>query len=600
VLSLLTFLTFTIHNNSIIYKEVYLTTVRTHQSKLKIYYIFLILFLFIFSLTIDARYLSSKNNELFLLNNKIDVKYIYNITENLSNIIFTEYDEENGEIAKGRAFGSKGEHKAAEILFENFTILGLNAKLEPINERPGRSYDENAYKLEVLDYYIKLDGKKIDCYVAPSWHGLHGDCYNLDTTFNFKEIKIVPLPKLPCWFNPKLAMQNEDFMFITNDQWNSPNYSLPFTDLLKPYIDPLKLYMKFHVRSLFNIQRYTAFWYTFYPKCRGLIMYDFNKDCHDMIYFGGPYKNRLPVVYINGSDGDRILDNIENLKIDLYLKQSFNKSIVSYNVIGQLNGTDSSKTFVLSSLYDSWWCQGTADSAIGVGVVMAIAKYYVEHDIIPKYNMKFILFSGEEYDIRGAIYYEANHSDERIEYILDLNQIGFTQNEPRLTLDIVGNKKQFLDEVWNVAERTDYAERTGDTTDIKTLLWSSGRIPSNPNAFAVKRPYCKALSLFKNGGWILHHRDGLNHTEGDVLKYFNWTDVAVTGEIVLNITKHFTIEIEDNIEKIEEVSNKDLIATDNNYKTLSINTGPIKAMYSSRGISLFLISRFCPFCRITI
>ncbi len=30
--------------------------------------------------------------------------------------------------------------------------------------------------------------------------------------------------------------------------------------------------------------------------------------------------------------------------------------------------------------------------------------------------------------------------------------------------------------------------------------------------------------------------------EGDVLKYFNWTDVSVTGELILNITKHLTLE----------------------------------------------------------
>ena len=47
----------------------------------------------------------------------LDLQYIYNLTEALSNIIFTEYDEENGEQAKGRVFGSKGEHKAAEILY---------------------------------------------------------------------------------------------------------------------------------------------------------------------------------------------------------------------------------------------------------------------------------------------------------------------------------------------------------------------------------------------------------------------------------------------------------------------------------------------------
>ena len=40
----------------------------------------------------------------------LDIQYIYDITEALSNIIFTVYDE-NQEIAKGRAYGTKGEHK---------------------------------------------------------------------------------------------------------------------------------------------------------------------------------------------------------------------------------------------------------------------------------------------------------------------------------------------------------------------------------------------------------------------------------------------------------------------------------------------------------
>ena len=47
---------------------------------------------------------------------EIDYDYIYNVTENLSNIIFTSYDEENGELAKGRFFGTKGEWDAANYL----------------------------------------------------------------------------------------------------------------------------------------------------------------------------------------------------------------------------------------------------------------------------------------------------------------------------------------------------------------------------------------------------------------------------------------------------------------------------------------------------
>jgi len=65
--------------------------------------------------------------------------------------------------------------------------------------------------------------------------------------------------------------------------------------------------------------------------------------------------------------------------------------------------------------------------------------------------------------------------------------------------------------------------------------------PSDDQPFARNRPSCKTVCFLKGLNWILHHRDGINHTEGDVLKYFNWTDVNATGEIILNITKYITI-----------------------------------------------------------
>ena len=48
---------------------------------------------------------------------------IHRVTENLSNVIYTAYDE--GELRKGRAFGSKGEHYAADYLYDVVHFLFL-------------------------------------------------------------------------------------------------------------------------------------------------------------------------------------------------------------------------------------------------------------------------------------------------------------------------------------------------------------------------------------------------------------------------------------------------------------------------------------------
>jgi hypothetical protein len=506
------------------------------------------------------------DNEKIVLeyNKPLDEDYIFNITSALSNIIFTEYNEENGEIAKGRAFGTKGERKAAEIIYENMTNLNLFTTLEKLEERPWIHNDDINHKLEVSNYILKINNKSIDCYPAPSWKGLHESESQLNITFNFTDCKIVQIPKSPFLINNELIKDNESFFFIDKDQWNDPNGEMSVIDIIKPYLDPLKFYMIFHMTTIYKIKIQTAIWYKLYPNCKGLILYDFNKNCHDMIYFGDTFKNSLPVIFINGSMGNNIVNNIEDYKMDFFLQQKYNTSVESYNIIGQLNGSDQSKTVIISSFYDCWWNQGTADSAIGTGIVLAIAKYFYDNNITPKYTIKFIAFSGEEYNYRGARYYESTHKNENIICIIDLNQLGFTQEEPYLTLDIVGNNIKFLNEIWDVAVNTKYIKRNNNETGMKKILWMNGAIPSNTLPFAINRKHCNAVSFFKDGGWILHHRDGMNHSEGDVLKYYNEKDVRLTGELILNITKYLTIKNENNSSKKErlknENSNKNIIS----------------------------------------
>lgn len=459
---------------------------------------------------------------------KLDLQYIYNITENLSNIIFTEYDE--GEIAKGRAFGTKGEHKAAEILYENMTKLGLHTWMEQIHNTI--NHPALTHKLEVLDKKLKLNGKNVDCYIAPVWIGPRDQRTRLNCNFSHTKMNVKHVPRFSLLYNPRLARETEDFIFIDENVWfnvekNLLNFPLLNTINWKPYLF-----------SVLKVQ--TRLWRIWYPHCQGLILYDFNEDTHDMIDLEN-VKNALPIIFINGSTGRKIIEDIKNAKVDYYLNQRYNTSVVSYNVIGLLNGTDPSKTVIVDCLYDSWWCQGTADSAIGMAIVLGIAKYFLEHNITPKYNIKFIAFGGEEYFMRGAKYYEDAHKNENIIYVIDLNQLGFRQEKPRLTLDIMVNKLSFLREIWKVIERSDYVNRTGGTSDIKPL-WMAGGGPSDDAVFAQKRRFCKTICFLKDCTWRLHHRDGLNHTEGDVLKYFDPEDVSVTGEIVLNVVKYLTTD----------------------------------------------------------
>ena len=290
------------------------------------------------------------------------------------------------------------------------------------------------------------------------------------------------------------------------------------------------------------------------PDCKGIILFDHNNKTYDMNY--RPYFP-LPTLYINGTTGENINDSVGNYTIDYWVNQRWNTSIESYNVIGQINGTNENETDIVCCLYDSWWNQGTADSAIGMGMVLAIAKYMKELEdlgIEPKRNVKFIAFGGEEYAMRGAFYYEKKYrKDEKINTVIDLNQLGFSQTTPRLTFDVFLNKESYYGltpVIEEIKDTSNLLDRTGNVYDFSTVNADKKNgwpVISDYLPF-VDRIGITTLSFIKTKGpeeklmkWKLHHRSGENHSQGDVMTYCNKKDVNVTTEFIWNVTKYFTI-----------------------------------------------------------
>lgn len=460
----------------------------------------------------------------------LDSYYIYNLTYALSNIIFTEYNESNGEIAKGRAFGTKGENKAAEILFENMTKLGLFTTIERIGSEKTwhPTVKLQTRKIEILDYKLVINNGSnsisVDCSPHFSIFGPRVRPFKITHNFSFKGLKVrhehpEPFVKVEDY----VLLIPTDFPGENKTQSPNPNPLNIFGEL--GFVNDVKVFLKKFI-DLYK-----------YPHYKGGIVYDLNDDEHNMWYS----QSNVPKLAINGTIGEMIIDNIKNITVDFYINQRLNKSVISYNVIGQINGTDPDKTVIVDCLYDSWWCQGTGDAAIGMSIVMGIAKYFIEHNLVPRYTVKFIGFGGEEYGYRGAWCYEAVHKSEDILYVIDLNQLGFSQEEDlEMVLQVAANKESHKNNIWKVVERTDYRNRTGIDDDIKPILKPQGHL-SNDAVFATKRPNCKTVCFLKSGPWLLHHRDGQNHTIGDVIDYFNWDDVNATGEIILNVTKYLTI-----------------------------------------------------------
>jgi uncharacterized protein YfbU (UPF0304 family) len=289
---------------------------------------------------------------------------------------------------------------------------------------------------------------------------------------------------------------------------------------------------------------------------KGYLEYDYSDESHDTNILSDA--NR-PIILINGSDGRKITKQDEedckfkNVSFDFYINQSNNDNVESYNVIGQINGTNPNKTIIICSLYDSVWSQGSSDSAVGVGIVLALAKYMKEleenYNIKPKQNIKFILFGGEEYGLRGPYHYDAVHIKENICTVIDFNQLAMKQpnpgKDPQLILHLITSKLRFPFILGSIEAKSNYDDRTNYTCEseyavLGTLSNDAGfnwRNWDKNNYSAIK-----TVSFLKDVGWYLHHRDGMNHTEGDSLKYIDWNDANITAELGLNVTKFFAYE----------------------------------------------------------
>jgi hypothetical protein len=368
------------------------------------------------------------------------------------------------------------------------------------------------------------------------------------------------------WYNESIACINQPFVLIDEDPTFNPEKDKPpFVENLNK-INPLNMLSLFYNRYKYHFQTHVL--HTFSKeknndRLKGLILYDHNNDTYNM----ANWRNAIPLIYINRTIGKDMYDETagspwtsDEYTIKFHINQSYNESIVSYNVMGQINGTNPDETVIICSYYDSFWNAGVVDGAIPMSTVLAIAKYMRElnetYGIEPKRNVKFIGFGGEEYGYIGAHYYVKKYEKKNISHVIDLNQLGFEQNDPPYPLDLYVGVDKFLlcPLIKSIVDNSQYAERLDDGTESKVRFMPYA-IPANANPFAVhpnqtlffnipcptfiKKPF--TIGFLKDTNWTRHHRDGLDHEEGDTMKYWYDKDVNLSGEIIWNVTKFFTI-----------------------------------------------------------
>lgn len=118
---------------------------------------------------------------------------------------------------------------------------------------------------------------------------------------------------------------------------------------------------------------------------------------------------------------------IESFKDEIMSKNGYLKKIQSQNLIAVNKNTTKAKKgiIIIGAHYD---CQenspGANDDASGVAVVLETA--HLLKNISSPYELRFVLFSGEEYHCRGSLYYVrnlSNYDKRNIKAVIDIDSI---------------------------------------------------------------------------------------------------------------------------------------------------------------------------------
>ena len=171
----------------------------------------------------------------------------------------------------------------------------------------------------------------------------------------------------------------------------------------------------------------------------GVIVRSMNLRMDDLPHTGSmsygdlPVKDRIPAAAISTNDAE-YLSGILKIQDDLefYFKMNCeqHEDVESYNVIGEITGTEyPEEIMVVGGHLDSWDLgDGSHDDGAGVVQSMEVLRLLKEIGYTPKRTLRVVLFMNEENGLRGGNKYAevaASKSEEHV-FALESDAGGFT------------------------------------------------------------------------------------------------------------------------------------------------------------------------------
>lgn len=152
-----------------------------------------------------------------------------------------------------------------------------------------------------------------------------------------------------------------------------------------------------------------------------------------MTYNDIPVEVRIPSAAISTNDAELLSTMLElDKQVKFYFKQNCKqlKDVQSYNVIGEITGSEFPNEYmVVGGHLDSWDLgDGSHDDGAGIVQSMEVLRLFKQLGIKPKRSIRVVLFMNEENGLRGGNKYaeEAKLKGENHVFALESDSGGFT------------------------------------------------------------------------------------------------------------------------------------------------------------------------------
>ena len=161
--------------------------------------------------------------------------------------------------------------------------------------------------------------------------------------------------------------------------------------------------------------------------------------------YGDDTVAKIPTAAIPVEDAMRIQRLVNRgLKVRLRLKMEahFEPDVESFNVVGEIRGSEKPDEIVLAGCHFDSWDPGTGASDDGVGCIVSweAARLMKKLNIRPKRTVRVVLFTNEENGMRGGNGYRDQHAAQAANHVLAFEsdsgvfapaRLAFTGSEPR-------------------------------------------------------------------------------------------------------------------------------------------------------------------------